>query len=85
MTKQKKRLHIPAKQPRKLWKMPAWMEYHAHRFANTGREPTPAAIEELYNGRTDPVINLPLSTIEFGVISQVALLNRLYADGKLTL
>jgi len=67
------------------WKMPEWMEAHAHRFTNTGRKPTREAIEELYNGNSDPRTNLPLSTIEFGVKSQVALLTRLNQDGKLLL
>lgn len=77
----KKRLHIPAKQPRELWKMPMWMWDFVGEFANTGREPTIAAIEELYNGNADPLINLPLSTIQFGVKSQVALLYGLRRRG----
>jgi hypothetical protein len=72
-----------AKKPER-WKMPAWMTHFAHHFVNTGCQPTVEEIERLVNGHTDPQINLPLSTIEFGVKSQVALLNRLYGVGKLT-
>ena len=68
-----------------VWKMPDWMKPLAPMFANTGREANVEAIEELFNGTTDPLINLPLSTIEFGIKSQVTLLYILYKSSKLKL
>jgi hypothetical protein len=68
--------------PRK-WKMPSWMEPYQLLFANTAGN----SIADLMNGNTDPRVNLPLSTLEFGVKSQVALLenlrrNRLLCTGE---
>jgi hypothetical protein len=57
----------------RTWKMPKWMEMYREHFANTGGN----SIEELMNGDADPRVNLPLSTIQFGVKSQVSMLTRL--------
>lgn len=64
---------------RKLWEMPSWMKPYEEWIANTGGN----SIEDCMNGVTDPLVNLPLSTIEFGVKSQVTLLTRLNAQGLL--
>jgi hypothetical protein len=61
------------------WKMPKWMEPYRNYFVNTGGN----SVEDLMKGRTDPVINLPLSTLEFGMKSQVSLLCQLHQDGLL--
>jgi hypothetical protein len=67
------------KQPKqRRWRMPDWMKPYAPLFINTGREPTVEAIEEMYNGRADPLINLPLSTLEACVKSQVGFLMKLH-------
>lgn len=68
----------------KKWKMPTWMQSYAKFIVNTGCEPTVENIEELVNGNDDPIINLPMSTIQFGVKSQVALLNVLNKSRRLT-
>lgn len=60
------------------WKMPKWMVLYASDVTNTGREPTVANIEWMYNDDADPRINLPLSTLEACVKSQVSLLYRLH-------
>ena len=64
---------------RKVWKMPTWMEPYRSLICNTGGN----SIERLVNGMTDPIINLPVSTIEFGVKSQIGLLENLKAKGLL--
>lgn len=61
------------------WTMPKWMEPYRGSICNTGGN----TIEECMNGNSDPVINLPLSTIQFGVKSQVALLYSLHNSRKL--
>lgn len=66
------------------WTMPTWMHPYAEYFTNTGCEPTIENIEELVNGNDDPAINLPMSTIQFGVKSQVAFLTRLYVNKELS-
>lgn len=69
---------------RPAWSMPDWMVPYSKHFTNTGRPILgPETIEELFNGRTDPVINLPLSTIEAMVIAQVYLLANLHDEGLL--
>jgi len=60
------------------WKMPKWMVPYAANITNTGREPTVEAIEFMYNDDASPLINLPLSTLEACVKSQVGLLYRLH-------
>ena len=67
----------------KRWKMPDWMVPFAPLFINTGREPTVETIVEMVNGRTDPQINLPLSTLEACVKSQVGFLSVLHKNGLL--
>lgn len=62
------------------WSMPAWMKPFAEHITNTGNNSMDrvAVVVQLYNGNTDPLINLPLSTIEAMVIAQVHLLIRLH-------
>jgi len=57
----------------KHWTMPAWMEPYREHIVNTGGN----AIEDMVNGDASPLINLPLSTLQACVKSQVALLIRL--------
>lgn len=62
------------------WKIPGWMVPYVEYVVNTGGND----VEELVNGNADPLINLPLSTIQFGVKSQILLLERLHAKRKLS-
>lgn len=66
----------PTKTP---WKMPKWMKKYRALICNTGGND----IESMVNGNADPVINLPLSTLQACVKSQVILLESLYEAGKL--
>lgn len=50
--------------------MPAWMEPYRDLIHNTGGN----TVEEMYNGNADPRVNLPLSTLQACVKSQVSLL-----------
>ena len=59
------------------WTMPEWMERFRDCFTYTGGN----SIEDLVNGDADPRINLPLSTIQFGVKSQVMLLEKMRRKG----
>lgn len=61
------------------WKMPDWMRPYAEHVTNTGSNQLDrvAVVEEMYNGDADPRVNLPLSTLQACVKSQVALLYRL--------
>ena len=68
---------------RTRWKMPAWMKPYAPLITNTGRGPTVEVIEDMYNSMTSPVINLPVSMLEIGVKTQIALLANLHAAGLL--
>ena len=61
----------------KKWKMPKWMRPYATCIVNTGGND----IEEMMNGHADPFINLPLSTLQACVKSQVSLLIRLHEEG----
>jgi len=61
------------------WKMPKWMKPYAPLICNTGGND----VAELVNGHADPLVNLPLSTIQFGVKSQVIMLLRLKNAGYL--
>ena len=65
---------------RPQWTMPAWMEPYREMIVNTGGNP----VEEMVNGDADPMINLPLSTLQACVKSQVSLLNHLHNEGLLT-
>lgn len=58
----------------KPWTMPVWMECYRGLIVNTGGN----SVEEMMNGDASPFINLPLSTLQACVKSQVALLNRLH-------
>jgi hypothetical protein len=61
------------------------MHEYLRYFTNTGREVTgPEVIEDMYNGDTSPLINLPLSTLEACVIAQVHMLGRLHMAGLLS-
>lgn len=66
---------------RRPWKMPKWMELYRSDIKNTGGN----TIEELVNGNTDPVVNLPVSTLEVCVKSQVSLLYQLRGKGMIPL
>lgn len=61
------------------WKMPAWMEPYARHIVNTGGNDLTAMV----NGNADPRINLPLSTLQACVKSQVSLLEGLHKAGRL--
>jgi hypothetical protein len=58
----------------KEWAMPKWMEPYRRFIVNTGGN----EIEGMVNGHADPFINLPLSTLQACVKSQVALLEALH-------
>ncbi len=62
----------------KKWKMPEWMKPYAPLIVNTGIGPTVENIEQMMNDSTDPCVNLPRSTLEACVKSQVALLGILH-------
>lgn len=61
------------------WKMPDWMEEYRELIINTGGN----QIEELMSSDTNPWVNLPRSTIEACVKSQIGLLEILKREGKL--
>ena len=63
----------------KKWKMPKWMQPYADCIVNTGGND----IEDMVNGHADPLVNLPLSTLQACVKSQVSLLNQLHEEGML--
>lgn len=67
------------------WRMPHWMKPLAPLVTNTGTNEADRVkvIEEMYNGRADPVINLPLSTLQACVKSQVGLLYNMHRVGLL--
>lgn len=58
--------------------MPDWMKRYRPYFCNTGGN----NIEDLVNGNASPLVNLPLSTIQACVKSQVTLLTTLH-DARL--
>lgn len=62
------------------WKMPKWMEPFRESICNTGGN----SVEDMMNGCADPLINLPLSTLQACVKSQVALLYALHEKEALT-
>lgn len=53
--------------------MPAWMEPYRALIVNTGGN----KIEDMMNGNADPRVNLPLSTLQACVKSQVIFLEQL--------
>ena len=61
----------------RLWTMPKWMEPYRKHIRNTGGN----TIERMMNGNADPVVNLPLSTLQTCVKSQVSLLMHLHENG----
>ena len=63
----------------KKWTMPKWMEPYAQYICNTGGND----VVEMMNGTADPRVNLPLSTLQACVKSQVIMLDRLQKDGML--
>lgn len=60
-----------------LWVMPDWMEPYRAFICNTGGNP----VEEMVNGNANTFSNLPLSTLQACVKSQVVLLSSLHAAG----
>ena len=63
----------------KKWKMPKWMKPYEEHICNTGGNP----VKDMMNGNADPRINLPLSTLQACVKSQVIMLNVLHEKGML--
>jgi len=63
----------------KKWKMPTWMEPYRNLIVNTGGN----SVEDMMNGNADPRVNLPLSTLQACVKSQVLLLAKLREAGAL--
>jgi hypothetical protein len=61
--------------------MPDWMKPLEEHFANTGGWP----VEELMREKVNSRINLPVAMLQVAVESQVILLKRLKAAGKLVL
>lgn len=59
--------------------MPEWMEDYRDLILNTGGN----GIEEMVNGNADPRVNLPLSTLQACVKSQVVFLELLHQRGWL--
>lgn len=63
----------------KKWTAPRWMIPYLPLIVNTGGSDVTA----MMNRTTDPRVNLPLSTLECAVKSQVALLVRMHEAGFL--
>lgn len=63
----------------KKWKMPKWMEPYREYIVNTGGN----SVEDMVNGNADPLTNLPLSTLQACVKSQVALLQHLHEEKEI--
>lgn len=61
------------------WEMPKWMEPYRDLIVNTGGN----SVETLVNGNANPMTNLPLSTLQACVKSQVALLGNLHKEAAL--
>ena len=59
------------------WKIPKWMMPYEPLIVNTGG----GDVEEMMNGHANPLVNLPLSTLQACVKSQVLLLYLLYEKG----
>jgi len=57
------------------WTMPKWMHTYRQHIVNTGGN----EIEKLMAGNADPRVNLPLSTLQACVKSQISLLYRLHS------
>ena len=65
---------MPKKHKVKVWIMPPWMKPYRKLIHNTGGND----IECMVNGNASPLINLPLSTLQACVKSQVAMLETLH-------
>lgn len=63
----------------RLWRMPKWMRKYEPYICNTGGNDVTA----MNNGHADPFSNLPLSTLQACVKSQVILLETLHENGLL--
>jgi hypothetical protein len=63
----------------KKWKMPTWMKQYERFIINTGGND----VTEMMNGDADPRINLPLSTLQACVKSQIGMLEVLHKHGAL--
>lgn len=63
----------------KKWKMPKWMEPYREQIVNTSGN----TVEDMVNGNASPIINLPLSTLQACVKSQVLLLGNLHTNRML--
>ena len=61
------------------WTMPKWLKPYVPYIGNTGGND----VTEMMNGNANPGINLPLSTLQACVKSQVGLLYRLREEGLL--
>ncbi len=61
------------------WTIPDWMRPYLDCIVNTGG----GDVEEMVNGDADPYINLPLSTLQACVKSQVSFLAKLRKHGLL--
>lgn len=61
------------------WMMPNYLEPYRDCICNTGGN----TIEQMVNGNADPFINLPLSTLQACVKSQIILLENLVKAGYL--
>lgn len=64
---------------RTRWAIPGWMRPYLAYVVNTGG----GDIVEMVNGNADPRVNLPLSTLQACVKSQVVLLTNLQKFGLL--
>ncbi len=62
-----------------IWTMPEWMEPYREYIRNTGGN----VIEDMVNGNANPLVNLPLSTLQACVKSQVSMLEGFHRAGKL--
>ena len=64
---------------KKKWTPPDWIKPYLPLITNTGgNDPV-----ELYNGNADPLVNLPLSTIQAMTKAQISLLEQLRDRGHL--
>jgi hypothetical protein len=68
-----------SKSTKTVWIAPVWMQPYLPLIVNTGGN----SVSELMNENADPYINLPLSTLQECVRSQVSFLYRLHKAGML--
>ncbi len=62
------------------WVMPEWMKPYERYIRNTGG----GDVTNMVNGNASPLINLPLSTLQACVKSQVSMLILLHQDNLLS-